>query len=192
MRSRDEPTKPTETPRRPPRSDEHYDLRPGNVEAACSAFVQQKIYVEPKNFGGIGEESTPRPWLRPILDNIKFVTDQECFTAFYLEHADLKSRGSPPMLVVESGEAGPLARARALAGLGIRFWRKKSIDIELLLSDSDRPKGPWHTLLRGTCDVAGHLASTSLLNVPQSLTCRAVSLLVKSPSRAARVLLFAS
>lgn len=58
------------------------------------------------------------------------------------QNADLKSRGSPPMLDAESGEAGPLARARALAGPGIQIWRKKSTEMELLWSNSDRPKGP--------------------------------------------------
>jgi hypothetical protein len=50
--------------------------------------------------------------------------------------------GAPPSPHEESGEAGPLASAGASAGLRIRFWRKKSIDIELLLSNSGRPQGP--------------------------------------------------
>jgi len=77
------------------------------------------------------------------FDNFKFVTKKKCFTALCIsQNADLESRGSPPTLDAESGEAGPLARARALAGLGIQTWRKKSIDIELLVSNSDRPRGP--------------------------------------------------
>jgi hypothetical protein len=36
------------------------------------------------------------------------------------------------------------------AGLGIRFWHKKPTDIELLSSDSDRPKGPWCVYSKGT------------------------------------------
>ena len=78
-----------------------------------------------------------------IFDNLKFVTKMKCFTALSIsQNADLESRGSPPTLDAESGEAGPFARARALAGLGNQFWRKKSIDIELLVSNSDRPRGP--------------------------------------------------
>jgi len=102
-------------------------------------------YVEHGNPVGLARSPLQDPGSGLLqTDNVTFVTELRMLHRItsLLKHADLDSRGSSPTLDAESGEAGPLARARALAGLGIQLWRKKSIDIELLLSNSGRPKGP--------------------------------------------------
>lgn len=60
--------------------------------------------------------------------------------------------GGIPQSRVWSHERLDLLREQELpAGLGIQSLRKKPTDVELPLGSSDRPQGPWHILLRGTC-----------------------------------------
>ena len=123
-----------------------------NKEASNLAMIKPRVtpsynrnYVEHGNPVGLARSPLQDPGFGLLqTDNVTFVTELRMLNRIMsrLKNADLDGRGSPPTLDAEFGEAGPLARARALAGLGIQLWRKKSIDIELLLSNSDRPKGP--------------------------------------------------
>jgi hypothetical protein len=69
-----------------------------------------------------------------------------------------------PRSRVRGQERSDLLREQELlAGLGIQLRQKKPNDIEPLFSDSDRPKGPWQFLLRGTCKIP------STVKLPYSL-----------------------
>jgi hypothetical protein len=60
----------------------------------------------------------------------------------HLEEADLTSRGNPRCWARSQERLDLLRAQELLAGLGIQPQRKKSTDMELLWSFTDRLKGP--------------------------------------------------